>query len=105
LDVVLEIAREMEAEDVADRSQINEMLQNYRELGYSCAVGAVDSNVSSIAMGFRGLNQVIGAVNIVFFRRVLSPAVAAERYLPALSECVARITALVDPSTPAPAGP
>jgi IclR family mhp operon transcriptional activator len=103
LDVVLEIARETEAGDVTSRSQIDEILQGYRELGYSWAVGAVDSNVSSIALGFRGRNQVIGAVNIVFFRRVLSPAVAAERYLPALRECIAQITALVDPSSPAPA--
>lgn len=102
LDVVLEIARETETEVVPHRSQIDELLQHYRELGYSWAIGAVDSNVSSIAMGFRGLNQVIGAVNIVFFRRVLSPAVAAERYLPVLRECVARITALIDPSKPAP---
>lgn len=35
----------------------------------------------------------VGSVNIVFFRRVLSPVTAAERYQPALVRCVEAIAA------------
>jgi IclR family mhp operon transcriptional activator len=94
LDVVLELSDETTrpvGKPAIRRDQLDEMLQGYRELGYAWAVGAVDPNVSSIALGFRGADQIIGAVNVVFFRRVLSPTVAAERYLPALRRCVEAI--------------
>jgi IclR family mhp operon transcriptional activator len=74
-----------------DRSALDGTIREYARLGYAWAAGAVDPNVSSIALGFRQRCGLIGSVNIVFFRRVLSPEEAASRYLPRLKECVSRL--------------
>ena len=80
---------------VPAREAVHDLLREYRKLGYAWAAGAYDQNVSAIALGFRGPNQVIGSLNIVFFRRVLSPAAAAERYLEPLRRCVSAIEAVI----------
>lgn len=77
-----------------DRAAIAHMNTRYRETGYAWSVGSVDENVSAIAVGFRSKSGLVGAVNIVFFRRVLSPSQAAERYLEALRGCVEKIAVL-----------
>lgn len=94
LDILIDIAVSCGV-NAPVRNEIDDLLGRYREIGYASAAGAYDVNVSAIALGFRGRNQVIGSVNIAFFRRVLTPALAAERYLPALQECVAAIQAIL----------
>jgi len=100
LDILIDIAVSRSIE-TPTRTKIDDLLQTYQHAGYASAAGAHDENVSAIAMGFRGRNQIIGSVNIVFFRRVLTPTVAAERYLPALQECVSGIQAILLDSTEA----
>jgi IclR family transcriptional regulator, mhp operon transcriptional activator len=102
LDMALEIARASQPTGTEtglsraritglSRARIDDQLGSFREAGYAWAVGAVDPKVSAIALGFRGGGQVIGSVNIVFFRRVLSPPEAASRYLSDLRNCVTAI--------------
>lgn len=66
-------------------------VEELRRLGYAWAAGAVDPRVSAIALGFRGRDRIVGSVNIVFFKRALSPAAAAEAFLPQLRQCVDQI--------------
>ena len=67
---------------------VQRVLDDYRQHGCAWAVGSVDPRISAIALGFRGRGGLVGAVNVIFFRRVLSPAEAAARFLPRLRECV-----------------
>jgi len=83
--VVLEVASTVE---LHEGPAVDRVLDDYRRRGFASAVGAVDPQISAIALGFRGRNGTIGSVNIIFFRSVLSPNVAAERYLPKLRDCV-----------------
>ncbi len=96
LDAALDIAVAIDGPDRGrniDRQILRDTLAEYRRLGYAWAAGAVDPNVSAIARGFRGSDGFVGSINIVFFRRVLSPVTAAERHLPALVRCVEAIAA------------
>lgn len=96
LDAALDIAVAVDGPDCGrdiDRRLLRDTLAGYRLLGYAWAAGAVDPNVTAIARGFRGRDGLVGAVNIVFFRRVLSPVAAAERYLANLVRCVGAIAA------------
>ncbi len=67
---------------------VERILDDYKRDGFVWAIGAVDPRISAIALGFRGRSGLVGAVNIIFFRNVLSPTEAAARYLPRLRECV-----------------
>ncbi|GEO86941.1 hypothetical protein RNA01_38730 [Ciceribacter naphthalenivorans] len=46
--------------------------------------------ISAIALPVRSRRRVVGAINIVFFRRALSPEEAARKYLDPLRDCVRR---------------
>lgn len=97
LDVALDIAIASDGPDSGrpvDRKMLAETIEQYHRLGYAWAAGAVDPNISSIALGFRHESGLIGSVNIVFFRRVLSPEDAATRYLPRLQTCIANLLAM-----------
>lgn len=72
----------------ADDAALTKLAGASQWLGYAWAAGTVDPNVSAIALGFRSEDHVIGAINIVFFRRVLTPEEAAKRYLGRLQECI-----------------
>lgn len=99
IDVMREIATTAEGtgeDPVPSLEVIGALAEHYRKLGFASAAGAFDPNVSAIALGFRGHGQIIGSVNVVFFRRVLSPNAAAARFLPALQRCVSRIVESFD---------
>jgi IclR family mhp operon transcriptional activator len=64
--------------------------QQIRQLGYASAIGAFDPKVSAIALPFRTYESV-GSVNIVFFRKAMTPEEAASRFLGHLRKCVADI--------------
>ena len=90
--VMLEVASPVETHD---GPTVDRVLDDYRRRGFASAVGAVDPQISAIALGFRGRNGTIGSVNIIFFRSVLSPNTAAERYLPKLRDCVRTVADLL----------
>ncbi len=73
-----------------DLEVIARIVNRVRRSGYASAVGSFDPNVSAIAVPFRA-SETIGAVNIVFFRKVMSPKEAASQFLDPLRRCVDRI--------------
>ena len=89
--IALEVAAAENGRDPADSvvpAVVNRIIANCRRRGFASAVGAVDPKISAIALGFRGRSGMVGAVNIIFFRNVLSPTAAADRYLSRLRDCV-----------------
>ncbi len=80
------------AAEVRDRDLLNRMLDEVRSRGYASAAGLTEAKISAIAMPVMSAQRMVaGAVNIVFFRSVMSTAQAADRYLEKLKECVARV--------------
>lgn len=71
-------------DDAADPERVDRLVRETRAAGYASAIGTSFDNISAIALPVRGAKQVVGAVNLVFFRSAMSPVQAAERYLPAL---------------------
>ncbi len=88
IDAALMIARQAAPDDAYDRKTINRIVRDVRKLGYASSAGEVESKISAIAVPVHFHDRVVGAVNIVFFRSVMSPRAAAERYLNPLRECV-----------------
>lgn len=95
LSMALEITRQMGGADAKlarNRGGIKRLINQIQQMGYAAAEGAVDPKVSAIAVGFRGGVGIVGSINIVFFRKVMSPAEAADRYLPDLQGCAQKIS-------------
>ena len=63
-------------------------IQITRARGYAESDGGSEPNISAIAYPVCWRNRVLGAINIMFFRRAMTPMKAAERYLGYLHECV-----------------
>lgn len=63
-------------------------IQTTRARGYAESSGGTQSNISAIAYPVCWRNRVLGSINIMFFRRAMTPMKAAERYLGYLHECV-----------------
>jgi IclR family transcriptional regulator, mhp operon transcriptional activator len=82
-------AKTVRGNDINQRS-IARAVRVIHRLGYASAIGKIDPNVSAIALPFRA-RQTVGAINIVFFRKVMSPQVAADRFLGHLQNCVNNI--------------
>jgi DNA-binding IclR family transcriptional regulator len=82
-------AKTVRGNDINQRS-IARAVRDIHRLGYASAIGKIDPNVSAIALPFRA-RQTVGAINIVFFRKVMSPQVAADRFLGHLQNCVNNI--------------
>lgn len=80
------------AEDVRNRDALNRLIESVHQRGYASAAGLTESKISAIALPVMAPdNRVTGAINIIFFRSVLTPERAAERYLDKLRGCVARV--------------
>ncbi|MGN7712652.1 IclR family transcriptional regulator domain-containing protein [Agrobacterium radiobacter] len=92
LDITQRLGTE-DAQDARSTFLLERMAREVRELGYASAVGTTEAKISAIALPVCPEGNVIGAVNIVFFRSALTPAEAAERYLDRLRACVAAIEA------------
>ncbi len=88
----------LNAQDVGDREAILRTADAVRRRGYASAAGLTESKISAIAIPVMAPDgSVAGAINVVFFRSVMSPEQAAERFLDKLRNCVSRIEqALVD---------
>ncbi|GKY88274.1 IclR family transcriptional regulator domain-containing protein [Sinisalibacter aestuarii] len=96
LDIVERVGGE-EADEARNRHAVNRLVESVRAAGYASSIGALESNISAIALPVFGPDRrVAGAMNLIFFRRAMTSAEAAARYLPAMKHCVTGIeTALV----------
>ena len=80
------------AEDVRDREAVRLVAEAVRARGYASSAGQTESKISAIALPVMAPHgRVAGAVNIIFFRSVMTTEQAAQRYLPRLQECVTKI--------------
>lgn len=80
------------AEDVRDRDAVHRLADSVRQRGYAAAAGLTEGKISAIALPVVAPDRTVaGAVNVVFFRSVLTPEQAADRYLDKLRACVGRI--------------
>jgi IclR family mhp operon transcriptional activator len=94
LDVTLNVVAQLDGPDSnisRNRAIAAKIVREVQERGYAAAVGAEDVKISAIALPVRAANSVIGAVNVIFFRSAMTIAQAADRYLPRLRDCVARV--------------
>ncbi|WP_284257655.1 helix-turn-helix domain-containing protein [Acidocella aquatica] len=72
---------------------IDSLLEDFHQRGYTWSVGGSEGHISAIALPIKGKDRVVGAVNIVFFRRASTPEEIAEKHLDSLKSCVAAIEA------------
>lgn len=80
------------AEDARDRAQVNRQIEAARKRGYASSEGQTESKISAIALPVMAPdNRVSGAINIVFFRSVMTIEQAASRYLNKLKSCVRNV--------------
>ena len=86
------------AHDVRDRDAVRRIVDAVRSRGYADSTGQTESKISAIAVPVRSPDgRVAGAINIVFFRSVMSTEGAAARHLERLRACVDKVeTALRD---------
>jgi IclR family mhp operon transcriptional activator len=80
------------AEDVRDRAALDQAIGAIREKGYASSAGQTEASISAIAMPvLSSEGRVAGAINIVFFRSVMTTEQAADRYLGKLRQCVEQV--------------
>ncbi len=84
------------AGDTYDRTVVDQILQDVRDVGYASSVGLTEANISAIALPVRAGARVAGALNITFFRSAMTPDTAAQRYLSPLRECVKNIETVLN---------
>lgn len=84
------------ADDVRDRASVHRLVETVRKRGYASSAGQTESKISAIALPVMAPgNRVTGAVNIVFFRSVMTIDQAAGRYLDKLKHCVNEVEQLL----------
>ena len=91
---MLEIARGAGTITASQRDidqQVEHLLQDYAQRGYTWSIGQTESRISAIALPIIVTGRAIGAINIIFFRSALSIEIAASRYLDPLRASVKRI--------------
>jgi IclR family mhp operon transcriptional activator len=69
-----------------NRDTVATLIEEVHKAGYASSVGELETNISAIALPLR-FHRAVGAINIVFFRAVMTPQGAAARYLKALTAC------------------
>jgi IclR family mhp operon transcriptional activator len=74
-------------EDMTNPYRIRHITDQVRNQGYACSVGQTEDKISAIALPVRSGDTLFGAINVIFFRGVMTPAQAAERYLDDLRAC------------------
>lgn len=74
---------------------VEQMLQRVRQQGYAANEGdwRAEQKIGAIAVPVRHQQKVLACINVVFLKRAMSTEIAAQRYLPALQESVAKIEA------------
>lgn len=95
LDAALTIIKDMggqNADDIGDREGVYRTLEGVRQRGYASSAGQTEAKISAIALPVRAPHdRVAGAINIVFFRSVMTTEQAADRYLERLRACVQQV--------------
>lgn len=83
----------LDAAIARDNAAIKRLVWQVKQNGYASSVGESEENISAIALPvFKG-GRVLGSLNIVFFRRSMTPQTAASRYLDSLRNAVNTIEA------------
>lgn len=88
---VLDLASRWDMPDAVDalaRDGVMNDLDKVRADGFAAASGTTEAKFSAIALPIKQSGVVIGSVNIIFFRRVMTIAEAVERYLGKLKTTV-----------------
>lgn len=80
-----------DAADAGDQRSVEMQVADTNRRGYAWSVGGSEPSISAIALPVRVGAKVMGALNIVFFRKAMTVEEAASRYLSALRACVAAI--------------
>lgn len=92
LTVVQQLGDRVDAEDARDREHVLRIIESVRTRGYASSSGQTEAKISAIALPVRSPDgSVAGAVNLVFFRSVMTTEQAAGRYLDRLRQCVDQI--------------
>lgn len=73
--------------DLSDPDWMDLVTRTTRRDGYASSIGQTEEGISAIALPVRNEKQVYGAINIIFFRSTMTPAEAADRFLPQLRAC------------------
>lgn len=83
-----------------NRVLVNQMLEKIRRQGYATNEGewSQQQKIAAIALPIRHKDHVLACINIVFLRKAMSVAEAANRYLPNLKAAVEKIEAQLDGS-------
>lgn len=80
------------AEDVRDRDSVHRLAEVVRRRGYASSTGQTEAKISAIAVPVMTPQKMVaGAINIVFFRSVMTTEQAAARYLEKLQSCAGQI--------------
>ena len=77
-----------EASEARDQRKLSALSSDAERRGYAWSIDEAEAGMSGIALPVRNGLHVVGAVNIIFFSRALTPQDAAKRYLPALKNAV-----------------
>lgn len=94
-----------DAREANFRLGVRRMLAETRERGHAVSTGAIEAGISALALPVRGPGRVAGAVNIIYFRSVMTQEAAAAAHLDDLRACVTAIEAdLAAALRPLPAG-
>lgn len=80
-----------ESVKIDNRESVMNRILIARTRGYAESTGETQHNISAIALPVCCQGRVLGAVNIMFFKRALTPLKAAELYLEHLRHCVSSI--------------
>lgn len=80
-----------ESVKISNREEVMRRIVVVRTRGYAESTGETQHNISAIALPIHWKDRVLGAINIMFFKRALSPTKAAELYLESLCQCVQNI--------------
>jgi IclR family mhp operon transcriptional activator len=72
---------------------LDALMDDFSQRGYAWSIGGVEAHIAAIALPIRSPQRIMGAVNIVFFRRASTPEKIAEKHLTDLRACVAAIEA------------
>ena len=88
-----------------NRILVTQMLEKTRRQGYATNEGEWQEQlkVAAIALPIRHKGGILACINVVFLKKAMSVADAAERYLPALQAAIAKIEGMLEANQYLPA--
>jgi IclR family mhp operon transcriptional activator len=90
-EMMIDLAKSFENEALPDPRFVERLHADFVDRGYTWSIGGSEERISAIAVPVHGMERVIGAVNIIFFRSASTPEKIADLYLDHLKDCAARI--------------